>query len=35
MIIDIYYPGEKLGYDHQKRVRINYHYFVLTLMENG
>ena len=28
-----YYTGEQLGNYHQKRVRINYHYFMV--MENG
>ena len=31
-IINIYYRGEQLGNCYQKRVRINYHYFVV--MEN-
>ena len=28
-IINKYYPGEKLGNYHQKRVRVNYHDFVV------
>ena len=32
-IINKYYPGEQLGNYHQKRVRVNFHYFVV--MENG
>ena len=32
-IINKYYPREQLGIYHQKRVRVNHHYFVV--MENG
>ena len=32
-IINKYYTGEQQGNYHQKRVRVNYHYF--TVMENG
>ena len=28
-IINKYYPGQQLGNYHQKRVRVNYHYFVV------
>ena len=29
-IINKYYRGEKLGNHHKKRVRVNYHSFVVT-----
>ena len=32
-IINKYYSGKKLGDYHQKRVRVNYHYFVV--MDNS
>ena len=32
-IINKYFAGEKLGNYRQKRVRVNFHYFVI--MENG
>ena len=32
-IINKYFAGEKLGNYRQKRVRVNFHYFVIT--ENG
>ena len=33
VIVNKYYPGEKLGNHHQKRLRVIYHYFMVT--ENG
>ena len=32
-IVNTYYPGEKMGNYHQKKVRVNYRYFVV--IENG